>query len=455
MKFRGPIGMSRAPIGMMALFAAMIASAENPSVPIGGSIQQALDSAPGTVVEIGPGDHSIDAPLTIRTDNSGLCGFGRIIQTNPAAPVLVIESACGVRISGLTLTRAAGREETTESAIRATNCQELDIENVRIIDNWSASPAISIEACRASRIRDCSVINYKRISIDDRTQSPLYGYAFRVIDGTGIGVQKCRGVQIDGNLVIEKRIYPTAETKAQYQLGQLTEGKNPTNKGTLAPKEDYANNWHQGSAILVTSPLETDHVLIANNTIQNAAQGIDIHADHVTCTNNNIDHAFIGIKCMHGSRNVIITENNVSHMDLWGLVMMPGTLSYPARAATQDAPAQEPNYTRGNIIANNIFSDFGFGFEYFNWQGAKSGVICLDSGQLPENPVMTDVIVQGNIVYDTGADQVLAEGIPKTEAPRYEYAVFIATTPKPQGLVFSNNIFHPGRAGISNLSLTP
>jgi hypothetical protein len=79
----------------------------------------------------------------------------------------------------------------------------------------------------------------------------------------------------------------------------------------------------------------------------------------------------------------------------------------------------------------------------------------LELRQLPENPVMADVIVQGNVVYDTGKDQVLVDGVPQTVPPRYEYAVFIAPDPKPQGIVFTNNVFHPGRGGISNITLEP
>ena len=421
----------------------------------GQSIQEMIDNAPGQVVTIGPGDYFIDEPIRIKTDNSGLCGTGRIIQRNPAAAIIMIEGQSGVRISGLTLTRDAGKEDCTESALRAMKCQELELDALHVIDNRSGSPAISFEDCQTSHIRGCSIVNYQAITIDDRTENELYGYAFRVIDGTGIGMRKCRDIQIGYNTIIEKRIYPNQETKEKNTLGMLTEGKKPSKKGKLAPKGDYANNWHQGSAILVTAPLDTDDIQIVNNVIRNAAQGIDIHADHVTCSGNTIDHAFIGIKCMHGARNVIISNNNVSHMDLWGLVMMPGSSSYPALAATADKPAQEANFTRGNIIANNVFSDFGLGYQYFNWKDAKGGVICLDSGQLPENPVVTDVILQGNIVYDTGKDQILVDGVPTTEPPRYEYAVFIATNPRPQGLIFANNIFHPGRSGVSNIPLEP
>lgn len=96
----------------------------------------------------------------------------------------------------------------------------------------------------------------------------------------------------------------------------------------------------------------------------------------------------------------------------------------------------------------------GRAFDLFGVYGGRiGGVISLESGQLPENPVMTDVIVQGNIVYDSGKDEVLVEGKPEKIGPRYEYAVFITPEPRPQGIVFANNIFQPGRSGVSNVPL--
>ena len=67
-----------------------------------------------------------------------------------------------------------------------------------------------------------------------------------------------------------------------------------------------------------------------------------------------------------------------------------------------------------------------------------------------------DVIIEGNIVYDTGRDQVIVDGQPKVEGPRYKYAVIVeggATEPK--NLHFSNNILHPGTRGVSNVELKP
>jgi len=407
----------------------------------------------GSVITVPDGLHRIDSPIYITTDNTVLHGHATIVQTNPDADIIRVENAKGVRIKGLTLTREEGKQDSTGSAVRAEGCTRLELSNLHIRDNWSQQGTIYLIKCESSVVRDCEILNYKRIGVDDRTASEMYGYAFRAIDGTGIQVNETRGLQVVNNRVLEERLYPTKETKEKYQLGSFCEGKNPTKKGKLAPPGEYANNWHQGSAITVSSPETTSHVLINGNLIRNAAQGIDMHLDNTTCSNNIIDHAFIGIKCMHGARNVIIANNTVSHMDLWGLVMMPGTLAHPAEAANGDKPARGANYTRGNIIANNIFSDFGLGYERYNWEGQRSGVITLDSGQLAENPVMTDVIVEGNVVYDSAADGELVDGQPQTIAPRYEWAVFIAQNPSPQGLVFRNNIFHPGKSGVANVQI--
>ncbi|MBI4559376.1 MAG: right-handed parallel beta-helix repeat-containing protein [Candidatus Hydrogenedentes bacterium] len=430
-------------------FGANISVADFPSV------QAALDAHPGRMIEVPSGTYEISEPLHFETNGGGLFGYGTIVQTNPNARIIQIRNASGVRIVNLTLTRPEGRMDCAAEALFAEECGGLEVRGVRVIDNRSQRPTISFERCHESRIQDCAVKNYKALAIDDRTESDLYGYAFHVIDGVGINVSASNGIQILNNQVVDQNLFPTPETKERYRLGTFTEGKKPLKKGRLAPAGEYANNWHQGSAIVVSSPEITSHVLIAGNYIENAAQGIDIHADHVTCAHNVIKYAFIGIKFMHGARNVIISENNLSHNDLWGIVTLPGTLAHPAEAAQEGKPARGPNLTSGNVIANNIFSDFGFGYEYYNWEKGTPVVICLDSGQLPENPVMTDVLIQGNIIYDAGKDQILVEGVPTTVPPRYKYAVYVATNPPPQGLHFANNLFHPGSLGISNVELTP
>ncbi len=417
------------------------------------SIQAALDANPGKMVLVPDGDHAIDTAIRIEADGSGLYGFGRIVQHNANEGILEIEGARDVRIRDLTFTRTfapapegVAFEEALEGSarpgIQATDCDGLEIEGVRVVDNKSMSASIRLERCRHSRVRRCEVRNYKRLAIDDRTENEPYGYAFRVIDGSGIAVDMGTDIVIEDNRVVEEAVLPTAELKEAHGLGRLVEGRRPTKKGPLAPQGDYANNWHQGSAIVVTAPEVSDFIRVAGNYIENAAQGIDLHADHVICSGNLINGAFIGVKSMHGSRNVLISHNNLSRIDLWGICLQPGTASHGPEPATDDGPARPANLTAGTIIGHNIFSDYGRGLEAFNWADASPHVISLQAGPLPENPPMTDVLVIGNIVYDTERET--------GETPRYAYAVFLDERLDAARFRFDGNLFRPGAKGLSS-----
>ena len=410
------------------------------------SIQAALDANPGQVVFVPPGDYEINEKIRIRTDGSGLWGPGRIVQANPEQPILEIERASGVRIRDLTLTRAEGQEETSCEGVLALQCRDLVLEDVRVIDNRTRSGAIVLRECEAAEIRSCLVRNYMRISIDDRTGSKDWGYAFHCIDGTGIVVKHSTGTLIQGNRVVEDHLLPTLEVKEKYGLGQFVK-KNPV-KGTIISQkvwdEEYVDNWHQGSAIIVSSPTVSDYTRILGNSIENAAQGIDIHSDHVIIAQNIVHNAFMGMKAMHGSRNVIVIGNQFSKNDLWSIGMMPGASSHAGSPALPHQDAVPPNVDGGSIIANNIVSDFGYGHAHWIW-GDDGIPIRFDTGQKPENPPLADVVVQGNVVYDTGQ----AEG----SEPRYRYAVVVPAEVK--GIRFSGNIFHPGRDGVSNVEIEP
>jgi hypothetical protein len=428
------------------------------------SIQAALDANPGAMIFVPAGDHVIDAPLRIQSDGAGLYGLGRIVQRNPEAAILEIRDARGVRIRDLTFTRtfparaaesgAASWEEALEGSQRpgidASGCDGLEIEGVRVIDNKSTSASIRLEACSHARVRNCEVTNYKRLGVDDRTGSPEYGYAFRVIDGSGIVVTRGADIAIEGNRVVENAVLPSAEMKARHGLGQLVEGRQPTKKGPLAPPGDYANNWHQGSAIVVTGPEDTDFVRLTGNYIENAAQAIDLHCDHVICSDNLVNGAFMGVKSMHGSRNVIISNNNFSRIDLWGICLLSGAGSHGGQPATADTPARPPNLTAGTLVANNIFSDFGRGLEAFNWPLDGRHVFSLQFGQLPDDPPMTDILITGNIVYDTEAESGSGES-----TPGYRYAVFLDDRLDRSRFHFHGNLFHPGASGVSNVPLEP
>jgi hypothetical protein len=339
----------------------------------------------------------------------------------------------------------------------AIECRDLALEDLRVLDNRTNAAALSLRECTLSQIRHCLVRNYTRISIDDRTANPELGYAFKCIDGTGINVDRCSGMLVEGNRVIEEVLLPTEEIQKQYDLGHVI--KKNALKGVLANQqmwdEEYMNAWHQGSAIVVNSPEVSDCTQVLGNYIENAAQGLDIHADHVTVAQNIVNNAFIGMKAMHGSRHVLIIGNQFIRNDLWSIGLMPGAASHFAAPAHDGKPAVGPNVDGGSIIANNIISDFGYGHAHWMW-GNGGTPLRFDHGQKSSNPPLNEVIIQGNVVYDTGRDQVLVNGVPKVEPPRYKYAVRVeGGATAPINLHFSNNILHPGSDGVSNVELKP
>jgi hypothetical protein len=427
------------------------------------SVQAALDANPGQLLRLPAGDYPLEHALRITKSGSGLCGEGRLIQSNPAEDIIVIDKADDVRIRDLVLTRAEGKQDATQAAISAQGCAGLEISNVQIHENRSPKGSIYLKECRQSRVNGCLVRNYKRISIDDRTASKdLSGYAFRCIDGTGIQVNASQGIQITNNRVLEFNYIPTKENRDKYNLGSLTVV--PEKPGRLMPKDvfetHYTNNWHQGAGLQVSGPEKGDFVTITGNYFENPAQGMDIHCDHVVIANNEVNHAMIGMKAMHGSKHVLIEGNQFAYCDLWGLMLMPGSASHAAQAATGDKPAREDNSDGGTIVAHNIFSGFGMGDQYWNWEGRKTeyperNPIVVLFGQLEENPPIRDIIITGNMVYDTGRDQKLVDGKPTTIAPKYFYALYVEPTrqPAPQRVQVRDNMFDPGMSGATNLPL--
>ncbi|NLX96204.1 MAG: hypothetical protein GXY83_08505 [Rhodopirellula sp.] len=409
-----------------------MADAAGLSVANHASIQEALDAHPDRMIFVPPGDYTITGKIRIRGSRAGLFGPARIIQENPDQPIIEIEDATGAEIRDLTLTRPEGRMETACEGILAIRCRDLVIDNVRVLDNRTRSGAIALRSCRAARISRSLVRNYMRVSIDDRTGSEDWGYAFRCTDGTGISVGDSTGTLIEGNHVIEENLAPTPEIKAKYQLGDFVK-RNPQ-KGAIISQQvwdaGYVDNWQQGSGIIVSSPEVSDLTRILGNHIENAAQGIDLHCDHAIVAQNVVANAFIGMKAMHGSRNVLISANQFMRNSLWAVGFMPG------------AAANAENFDGGSIIANNIISDFGHGDANWIW-GDDRSPLKFDSGQQPDDPPLADVIVTGNIVHCIGK-------------PRYQYAVIIAGGPNaPRGLHFSNNLFHPGSLGVANTDLPP
>ncbi len=455
-----PLASSLRIAGLTVCTFAHAARAQSPSVAEYPSIQAALDANPGRPVFLPAGDHEIAKKVVIHKSGSGLHGPGRIIQTAPDQPILTVENAADVQLRDFTLTRAAGKMESRSEGLFLHRAQNPTIENIRVLDNHSPAGSIALRECTGAQLRGCRVENYMTISIDDRTASENYGYAFRCIDGSGITVVESEGTTIQNCRVVERKLLPTPTIKEQHQLGVFTK-KNPQ-KGALISQEvwdaGYVNNWHQGSGIIVTGPRRNWRTQLLGNQIENAAQGIDLHCDQVIVAHNIIDNAFIGMKAMHGSRNVLITGNQFIKNDLWAIGLMPGAASGPSRPAEANSPAQEPNTDGGSIVAHNIISDFGYGNAAWIWgKSASCNPLRFDRGQKAENPPLTDVLVQGNIVYDTGRDQPLIKGVPRREPPRYQYAIRIETgsAHSPVGLHFSGNLLAPGTAGISNVELPP
>jgi len=446
-------------LGLLTLLAGECSFAQgaNPSqrseITDGASIQRAIDSRPGEIIYLPPGDYEISQPIKISHDGSGLVGSARIIQTNPEASVLAVSSATGVQLRDLTLTRTPGVEGKVP-ALSVKACRSIVIDGVQILDNRSPGAAFLLEQCANGRVKNCLVRNYTAITVDDRTENPLYGFAFRCLGGTGIDFRSCQGMLVQGNRIEEQINLPTREFKEKFGLGKFTK-KNAT-KGSFTSQETWDTEsfptWDQGTAIQVADPEVSDRIQLLGNYIDNASQAIDIHGDHVIVANNMVSNSALGVKAMHGSRNVIITGNQFDKCSVHAILLQPGALSHTAGEPWQEGvdPAASPaNNDGGSIIADNIISDFGYGDAGWVW-GTERDCICLEPGQRPENPRLTDVIVTGNIVYDPGRDKILLDGKATVAPPRYRYALLIAGA---VNVKVSNNILHPGSAGVSNVPI--
>jgi hypothetical protein len=241
-------------------------------------------------------------------------------------------------------------------------------------------------------------------------------------------------VRVVGNRVVERAVFPTREFAQQNDLGRVV--KRNEQIGRLASdtveREGRVTNWHQGSAIFVTGPRDTERITLESNLIENAGQGIDIHADQVEVTGNLVSCAFIGLKAMHGSSNVRITGNVFSRVDLWGILLSPGS----------EAAVDNPE--RDLLIEGNVITDMGYGNEYWHWSTVAGDnnpiAIKLESGPLPENPPMVGVMVHNNVVLTRDPD-----------APRHRWALWIDQGPAgPQDVNVSGNVFTAGLNGTAN-----
>lgn len=411
------------------------------------SLQAAVDANPGKTINVPSGNYLLSETLDISADNTALRGAGRLIQQNPDAAVVRIHDCQQVRLQGLTLTRSEEKYNATEAAIEVSEVEHVVLQDLHVLNNCARNGAITVQECRHADVRDCFVENYSLIAVDDRTtgnDGKLYGYAFNCIDGTGIVVNRSRDVLIRGNRVIENRLKATPEMKSKHQLGDFV--KRNEQRGELVSartwQEGYVNNWHQGSAIIVTSPEESRYIRVVDNYIENAAQGIDVHADHVTINGNTVVNAFVGMKAMHGSRYTLVTNNHFSKSVLWAIGLMPGSTS---KTGNEDGDS---------IIANNIISEFGYGDAAWIWPPEHHTCvpIKLERGQLASNPPLRNVIVTGNVISQAYLDDDATASSDNALPPRYKWALLIDKgAGAPENVVVSNdNQFPPGTDGVTN-----
>ena len=398
-----------------------------PSVADYDSIQAAVDAHPGKIVYLPAGEYLISDKIRIRGDGAGLVGPGKVIQQNPQAPIIEIEGRVDVQLRDLTLTRPDGKQETDCEAVLAIKTQNLVLQNLKIIDNRTRSGAVVLRESVGARISECVIRNYMRVSIDDRTADENWGYAFNCTDGTAISVGSSQGTLIAQNQIVETVFRPTPELKEKYKLGQWVK-QNPV-KGKMMAQSvwdaAYSDNWQQGSAIVVTSPEVSTLTRILGNHVENAAQGIDLHCDQVIVANNMVVNSFIGMKAMHGSRNVLIANNQFVKSTLWAIGLMPGVSSHAG------------NTDGGSIISGNIISDFGSGDAAWMW-GTDRAPLRFDHGQESTDPPLTDVLVQGNIISNLGP-------------AKYRFAVIVEGEPNaPRGLRFANNMMPAGKEAFCN-----
>jgi len=449
--------------GVIVLSAASVSLAWGQPKPVDASaypsLQAAIDANPGRQIQVPTTEYVINVALKITGDGTELFGPARIEQSNPREPLVRIDTAKSVRLSSLTFTRSAGQQDTDQNGIEIVNSSDVEISQVRISENHTHA-SISARSSTNVTVQGCVIVNYKGITVDDRTKSSKYGYAFKAIDGSGIQFRDVAGVVIRDNRIQEFRLLPSRQIRDKYDLGTLT--VMPEIPGQLMDPDivatKYTSNWHQGAGIQVTGPVVSKRVLLSGNYIENAAQGMDVHADNVTVTGNIITHAMIGYKSMHGAKNVLLDGNQFDHVDLWGILLMPGALSHVSSDEGNDGTAKVENTDGGHIVSNNIFSNFGFGEQHWNWVDRKSAypernVIAILFGQMPENPSIRNVLITGNQVYDSGRDTVLLDGKWVKAEPRYHYALYVEQVrqPAPVNVQVHGNLFDAGFDGVTNI----
>lgn len=425
------------------------------------SIQAALDAHPGQPLHLPPGEYRIDQPIVIRSAGSGLYGEGTVIQANDDADIIQVTGADNVRIEGITLLREKPSYFKSARAILAERSAYFTARNVTIRGNRASPATVLLSGCNYATLEGCTIIDYKTITIDDRVNNDLYRYAFRAIDGHGIKVAYGTGVRIIRNRIIETELRPTEATMKQHDLGKIE--KRAAELGPLASfgvRDGVAFIWHQGAGIGVSDPTRTALTLVEGNYIENAAQALDVHSDFMVVTNNQITNCYTGIKVFHGSRGVVVSNNIIHRPGKYGIMLRPGSNSHATSAAGDGAPAREENVQRGIVIAHNVITDMGYDDEHWRlWNDDPTETspvgIKVGTGPQEHNPRFSDLIFQGNLIYDHGRDEILVNGVPAIQPPRYKWAIWFDEEWRVENVRFSGNIFHPGEKGVSNLPIQP
>ncbi len=420
------------------------------------SIQAALDANPGRMVYVPNGDHVLTSTIHIKADGTGLCGPGHLVMDDATTDIINVRNVNDVTIKDIKLIRPPGKGDGGRNGIHAERCEGLTIDGVSVFNNCGENAGLKIERCKRLVVRNCLVRDYKAVIVEDRTKNG--GYAFRCVDGNGLKLIDCQSAQIINNRIIETVFRPTRENRDKYELGKVTAiVEKPGQKINREIKENrYTTGWHQGSAIFFGG--QGQYTVLSGNYVESAGQAFDIHSDYVTASNNIVNGANVGIKAMHGSKHVIISNNQLSRVDLYGIMLAPGAAAHPAiEAKGEDHPAKGPNVDAGTVVTGNIISDYGFGDQYWSAAeapGASRYAISLEVGQEPDDPPLRDVIITNNMVYDTGRDKVIVDGKPQVVPPRYDYAVMLQIPEESrETLKMHGNIFHPGSKGISNVEL--
>ncbi len=422
------------------------------------SLQAAIDANPGRMVYVPNGDHLLTTTVMIKTAGTGLCGPGRLVMTDASKDIINVRDADDVTIRDIKLFRERGKHDGGRNGIFAAGCEGLTIDGVSVVNNCGENAGLKIEHCTRLTVRNCLVRDYKALTIDDRTRNPEAGYAFKCVDGNGMKFMDCKGAQITNNRIIETVFRATKENRDKYDLGRVTVV--PEKPGRYTPKglkeNPYTSNWHQGSALFFGE--QGQDAVLSGNYIENAAQGFDIHADYVTVTGNVVNGAYVGAKAMHGSRHVIISNNQFRRVDLYGILLASGSASHDAiEASGTDKPAKGPNVDGGTVITGNIISDYGFGDQYWS-SGSSPGasLYAISLEEEPDAPPLRDVVIANNVVYDTGRDKVIVDGRPRVVPPRYRFALMLRVRKDSfETMKIHGNIFHPGSSGASNYELPP